>query len=274
MKRIVAVVLLCGVMLTCFSGCEDILDYIWPQNTTVPPADDAALVTALTDYLWSLQGFIFPYEHTPRDGINIVKHYEQPALHVAFDESNSYFMCGYYSDEHEQEGKRYCCADKYEWVKYESVDKIQEYHNGKKMVVSFQVNCALFVKALVPRNAELPRIEYYQMYAPTFVDGINVGEQIAFEKSLIYVYMKKPKAGYLYFDNSRLEDSRHAIPCVNLNGEYYVRISFDEGDSEVEKNFGEYYATLKRIMEEEVYEDETGRYKLVKLDVFVRRILK
>ena len=281
MKRIIAMILLCGVMLTCFSGCEDILDYIWPQNTTVPPADDAALINALIAHLEmidaDLEWIVFSYGNK----IDQIKSGAQ-AVHVAFNEANSYFMCGYFDCSHDDEKRNYRCVRSYEWVKYESADEIQENYNSKKHIVSFQINNALFIKDIISKRAKLPRVEYYQMYVPEFENGINIEKPIEFEET--FIYLNRTKDVNVYCSSEHRTHFNSIFPCIYINGKYYLKL--EAGRSKdgcfqtamLDRDLGKYYISVEGIMEKEQYivsdEETVYYYRLVAVDEFVREIFE
>ena len=106
MNKIISFVLLCALLLMCFSGCK-----IDTNGTMVLQSQDA-LVCTLVEYLRDLL-----YEYDLADTSTAIKIDEikngKQALHVGFDKSEYYFVCAYYNAEHDDESIVYCCATDY-----------------------------------------------------------------------------------------------------------------------------------------------------------------
>jgi hypothetical protein len=154
-----------------------------------------ALIAELIEYLYDLSKAPWsePIYLGEEDKINMVKGGMQ-ALHVAFALENYYYVCGYINPEHERDEATYCCREKYNWVRYKSEDDIQEYYNGEKIVVAFQINNMIFAKEILPNENTVPEIAHFQLYEPVFVDGLNVNASIDFFDTAIYLnYQNKKK---------------------------------------------------------------------------------
>ena len=248
-----------------------------------------ANLIAYLDQIWVQRSIIIFPLSTKIDGI---KNGAQP-LHVAFDPTNYYFVCGYYNPTEEDSEWNYCCAEEYTWVQYANEDDIPEYYNGRKFLVAFQMNRALTVTDLL--NSETANnMEHFQIYSPVFENGFNTESPIVFDETFIYLnnFRKLFDEDMIYHSTSWYYHRNQAITCVSLDGEYYLplylaTIKFDEefnveqalSEDHFKYELGNYYDPLVNIMDTEKYrvEHSTGSfhyYGVVSLDDFVNKIIK
>lgn len=145
MNKIISIVLLCSVLLICFSGCSIPNDPNGEkgseqggapsinedkENTTMVIIDgeidkSSDLVVTLVAYL---EQYLIDYDLMSRtfsQKVDDIKNGIQP-LHVAFDPAKYYFVCGYYDPAEEHNELVYCCAGNYTWVGYKSEADLQE----------------------------------------------------------------------------------------------------------------------------------------------------
>ena len=257
----------------------------------VPKGLRDTLVEYLEQYNTEYELITYSEEET----IDFIKKGAQP-LHVAFDPSDYYFVCGYYNDPEGKEIPEYGNAKEYIWVKFGSADKIRESYFGKELIVTFQMNRALFVKDLSKNKNYLPGMEHFQIYKPKFKDGVNTNPPIDFFETFIYLNGVTTKNGYSYewfkgkgYRSVKQYDHRNlTFRCIYFEGQYYIPIYTHRVDAggEVEnvsnnaRKFGKYYDTIERIMETGRYsiENETYRsvehYGLVSVEDFANEIIK
>ena len=159
MNKIISFVLLCALLLMCFSGCK-----IDTNGTMVLQSQDA-LVCTLVEYLRDLL-----YEYDLADTSTAIKIDEikngKQALHVGFDKSEYYFVCAYYNAEHDDESIVYCCATDYTWVRFNDVNKISEKYDDLNFIAGFQINKASSVTDIITKDAKAPSMEHFQEYKP------------------------------------------------------------------------------------------------------------
>ena len=291
MKKIISILLLSCLLLTCFAGCA-----FGSRNV------DRKLISTLVNYL---ETYFWEYDMiglSSEGKIDQIKNGAQP-LHVAFDPEDYYFVCGYYNDTHENgnESSMFCCAKEYKWVKFESADKIRESYLGAEFVVAFQINRALFVKDLSANKDYRPGMEHFQMYKPKFVNGLNTNAPVEFDKTFIYLngavlsggFTEKFK-GTVYCSVKQHTHRIYTISCTCLEDQYYIPIHtytidsngeiYSDSTNYLTKDFGAYYDAIVDTMETGRYsvKKETGifgqyyisHYGLISVDDFANKIIK
>ncbi|MBQ9121693.1 MAG: hypothetical protein IJY12_04985 [Clostridia bacterium] len=294
MNKIVSIILLCCLILLCFSGCStDGKDHTTPAIIEGELDKSSDLVVTLIAYL---EQYLVDYDLIGRSffqKVDDIKSGIQP-LHVAFDPSNYYFVCGYYNSVQEHNEFGYCCAKDYTWVGYKNVAEIQEYYKDMKWAVVFQINKALTITDILSSKSAVPNIEHFQIYKPTFENGVNIGSPLVFNGTFIYLnypncYLNRfsQNTDTMYYCKSIYYHPMNTIPCVCLDGEYYLSFHLYTVYSDGQRNesndyaysFGQYYDTLMNIMEKDKYNltDEYGRtsfYGTISFDDFVNGVLK
>ena len=186
-------------------------------------------------------------------------------LHVEIDPDEYYYACAYFDiPEDHKCGEHWgrCCREKYIWVGFEKEEDIPEYYNGVKFREAFQVNKTLFCRNIIDAN-NTTKFEFVNIYKPEFKDGFNVAPKKQVDGTFIYLNFK-----YLDTSLNTSDDdvvycaNRHFryyhIPCVNLEGEYYVKefggqtkdstLTDISGLWDLENSWGEFYSHLKGIM--------------------------
>lgn len=217
---------------------------------------------------------------------------EKQALHVFFDPSNYYYVCGYYNPTHSY-NERNCCVWEYNWVKYESETEILEYYDDMKWRVVFQINKEASATDIVSGEAVIANVEYFQLYTPAFVDGVNTAACTLFEEN--YIYLHSPDSGILYdnYDNFYIQiHDNWTLPHVYFEGEYYISIYLDTvkpnqtfnaeerlSSSWIVFVFGDYYDKIISVIDAEKYSTlcENGDvkyYGLISLGDLANQILK
>ena len=300
MKKI-SLILLCSLLLICFSGCTASHNNEEKSPTesqsneeksttessnneeealTELPNNDA-LVCTLIEYLQDL--FV---DHDMPDTSTAIKIDEikngKQALHVGFDKSKYYFVCAYYDNTHEDEITDYCCATNYTWVKFESPNEISEKYNALSFVVAFQINKASFVDDILTKDAIVPNIEHFQEYIPKFNNGLNNNDTIEFDTSFIYLNSSDDRN--VYHSISAYYNVLRTLPCISLNEQYYITIELytiyadgTRSDGNIISDFGKYYDALVNVMDTTSYSvtDEQGRtnfYGLIEISAFANCI--
>ncbi len=287
MNKIISFVLLCSLLIMCLSGCSipnnpngekesdkgSVPITSDDKNNTTPRIiygeidKNSDLVATLVAYL---EQYTTQYNIKGRSlaqQIDHIKNGIQP-LHIAFDPAEYYFVCGYYKPVEDHDELIYCCAKDYTWVGYKSETEIQEFYNGMKCAVVFQINMALTITDIVSNERAVPDIQHFQIFKPTFENGVNASEPIVFDETFIYLnypdcYLNQfsQSTSTMYYCNSIYYHSMNTIPCVYLNGEYYLAFSmyvvYNDGTRSTEwdytYDFGEYYDTLMNMLERDKY---------------------
>ena len=305
MNKIISFILLCALLLLCFSGCSNpsgVIEESPSESQTgaeTPPDDSFAgtvldknsdLVTTLTAYL---KQYFTSYELAPKSfaqKIDDIKNGIQP-LHVAFNPSDYYFVCGYYNSSVSYEFER---CDEYTWVEYKDETEIKEYCNGMRWNVIFQINKALTVTDIVSNERQIPDIEHFQIIKPTFENGVNITAPVVFDETFIYLnypncYLNRSSqdASRMYYCKSIYYHSTNTIPCVCLDGEYYLYFYWDtvyadgsrSEEADYTYHFGKYYDALMSIMDKDKYsvkreDGYTDFYGTISFDAFINDILK
>ena len=254
----------------------------WISGTVVDDGSD--LIAELVDYLNSLKVGHDMITYSVEDKIDQIKAGKQ-ALHIAFDSTTSYyFVCGYLNSSHEFEDVANCCPEEYTWVRYRKENEIQEYYDGQKIAVAFQINKATFAKDILPSDKKVPEIEHFQLYVLEFVDGFNVKAPITFNETCIYLNSSDKKT--VYYSKDKYNYVNCNLPCVFYNYQYYVidiaLIEYSDGSStkyDFEERYGKYYDILMGIMIADrgvavIGERITVYYCLIPLEDFVNNVLK
>lgn len=250
---------------------------------------ESDLVVTLVDYL---KEYWIQVERVPlslANQINEIKNGAKP-LHVVFDSANYYYVCGYYTSPHELEYMHYCCPEEYTWVKYEDESQIQEYSNEMKCIVAFQINNALTVTDILSNETNAPDMQHFQIYAPTFENGVNAREALVFDET--FIYLNDTNKDTLYHCVDVYYHELITIPCVCLDNQYYISVYLDTiGSGEIfnlEKtlskdsityNFGEYYDSIVSIMNTEKHrvtneQGYTHCYGLILIADFISGIIE
>ncbi len=285
MKKRKRTLLLCVVVLL-------LLCILVNSIVGVPKGLRDTLVEYLEQSIWEYDKKTYSEE----EKIDFIKNGAQP-LHVAFDPSDYYFVCGYYNDPEGKEIGWYGNAKEYIWVKYGSADKIRETYLGKELIAAFQMNRALFVKDLSKNKSYLPGMEHFQIYTPKFEDGVNVNPPIDFSETFIYLngvttegdYSFERFKGRGYCSVNQHSYEMLTIRCICFEDQYYIPIhthtihsdgTYSDDTNYLVRTFGKYYDAIENIMETGRYsiENETyhsvRHYGLVSMDDFANEILK
>ena len=137
MNKIISFVLLCALLLMCFSGCTD------PNDTNGDKVGDqedtpfvegeldknSDLVVTLVAYLKQYGTMYDMISRVLFEKIDDIKSGIQPLL-VAFDPNDYYFVCGYYNYSSYYRGDDYGNCEKYTWVGYKSESDVKEYYEN------------------------------------------------------------------------------------------------------------------------------------------------
>ena len=323
MKRFILFLLVGALLLLPLSGCfagnkqnegttpNNTTENTTPEATTpevtTPPENDqkdppmvegelnkdSELIVTLVNYLKQCSYEYLIITLSLSSKINQIQDGAQP-LHVAFDPNSYYYVCGYYNVTHEyREPYHYCCASEYIWVGYENEAEIQEYYNDVPCIVAFQLNRALTVTDILsgePAND----MEHFQIYKPTFENGVNTAPAITIDDTYIYLNNVNERfdEDIIYHSKSWYYHSNATISCICLDGEYYLPFylaTLEDGETfdaqkalstdQITHTLGEYYDEIISVMDTERYsvavtEEYTYRYGVVSIDDFVNHIIK
>ena len=301
MKKIISFILLSALLLACFSGCAGIDDEGGNQEQNPPDAPtiegeldkNSDLVVTLVAYLKQYGTMYDMISRVLFEKIDDIKSGIQP-LHVAFDPNDYYFVCGYYNYPSYYRGDYYGNCEKYTWVGYKSESDVKEYYENTKWAVVFQINKALTVTDIVSSGNVVPNMEHFKIYTPTFEDGVNIADPLVFDETFIYLnypncYLNKfsQSTDTMYYCRSIYYHSINTIPCVYLDGEYYLNFDqytvYANGIRNEQDfftyHFGQYYDALMDMMEKEKYsitdaDGDTTFYGVIKISDFVNDVLK
>lgn len=289
MKKILWTILLFALLLGCFTGCRK----EEPALPAVPEGEldgEHPLIKKLVFYLeWSMIG-CDKFPRRLESQINDIKNGTQ-ALHVSFRPSDRYYICGYYNSATGNGDTDDPNCHEYIWVGYRKEDEIPEFYRDAECAVVFQINRASTVEDIMQKGRAVPNVEHFQIYRPTFENGVNTASSIEFSDTLIYItYPQFPpetsqKSDTVYYHTD--EYTKEIIPCVYLDGEYalsfYLYTVLEDGthseDADYSFRFGEYYDTLTHMIERDKYRitNESGRtdvYGTVSMKKFISDILK
>lgn len=276
MKKIIILILAFTVVFAVFPGCAKNDSTLEEISTR-----DNGLIEKLVDYLVEINTNYELTELTLKRRINQINNGKQ-ALLASFDMADSYFVCGYYSEGHENEKKSYCCADKYTWVKTKYADCIPESYNGSHHIVSFQLNRASSVENIISATEKAPALEHFQIYKPEFKDGLNIKSPLSFNTRIISIADRDIDT--VYISTSSIFFNYYTIPCEKLGKKIYITqmlyVEKSDGtrsENDVSYDLGEYYDALSEIMLTEHYVIPTGDgrsvvYGLFEIDDFVKAI--
>ena len=181
--------------------------------------------------------------------------------HVRFDSSDYYYVCGYYTDDHQAEAQFYCCSKKYTWIIVENESEIPESYNNLKFIVAFQINKTASAIDIATGETVSTEIEHYLEYSPKFVNGKNVAEKRYFDGT--YICFTDPEDKYMFDCSEDYFHFTYTLSCIELDGKWYICIKND--DLEVE--FGQYYDALIEIAE------EYDNYVILEFNAFAEAIL-
>ena len=272
-----------------------------PEATTPPENDqkdppmvegeldkDSELIVTLVNYLKQCSYEYLIITLSLSSKINQIQDGAQP-LHVAFDPNSYYYVCGYYNVTHEyREPYHYCCASEYIWIGYENEAEIQEYYNDVPCIVAFQLNRALTVTDILsgePAND----MEHFQIYKPTFENGVNTAPAITIDDTYIYLNNVNERfdEDIIYHSKSWCYHSNATIQCVYLENQYYLSfyeyVIYEDGHRaskmDYTDHFDEYYDALINVVEKEKYSVTTDKgdtifYGVISIEDFVNGVLK
>ena len=305
MKKIISLILLCALSLMCFSGCANSNDSSGDKEQNPDKDKEAApviegeldkssdLVVTLVAYL---KQYGMMYDMISRvlfEKIDDIKSGIQPLL-VAFDPNDYYFVCGYYNYPSFYRGDDYGNCENYTWVGYKSESDVKEYYENTKWAVVFQINKALTVTDIVSSGNAVPNMEHFKIYKPTFEDGVNIADPLVFDETFIYLnypncYLNKfsQSTATMYYCRSIYYHSINTIPCVYLDGDYYLYFYrytvYSNGycgqEWDFTYHFGQYYDALMDMMDNEKYSitNDSGNITfcgVIKVSDFVNGVLK
>ena len=303
LKKII-LILLCACMLVASVGCEDedLTDINTEAKENITNSTEldveSNLVKTLINYLQLLTTSPHFPGSTMENLIDQIKNDRQP-LHVKFDPSSYYYVCAYYYEIDEVEKDTYPSAKEYVWVKYENAEDITESYRGIPIIAAFQINRSDFVVNILD-DEPVPNMEHFILYEPIFKNGVNVEKNVVIaDESYIYLH---PSNFFLtnasdkfnvYYSSSVSEHHCVTLPCVYIDGKYYVCTrqlftKYSDGtysndypniDIILKQDFGAYYDTLTDMMDVEKYRlvDDDGDVRffgVFDLEDFVNEVLK
>ena len=168
-----------------------------------------------------------------------------------------------------------------------------------KWAVVFQINKAITIADIFSSGRLVPKMEHFQIYKPTFENGVNVGVPVVFNETFIYLnypncYLNRfsQSTSTMYYTKSIYYHNMNTIPCVSLEGQYYIPIWLDTlttdeifsaqkalSKDRILYDLGEYYSAIIDVMDTERYRVQpqvgyTYYYGVISLDDFVNDVVK
>ena len=319
MKKLILFLLIGALLVLPLSGCfadNKQNEETTPANTTESTTPEATTPEATTppennqddppavegeldkdsDLIVTLVGYLNEYwedhdlpEKTLANKINDIKNGTKP-LHVAFDPDNYYYVCGYYNGSHKDEDFGWCCPEEYTWKLCDTEIEIQEYYNGAKCVVVFQMNKTLRVTNILSDEAKTPNMEHFQIFTPIFESGANTATAIAFEDE--FIFLSDEDKDTLYHCKRKHNHELITMSSVCIDDEYYI-LQFLEGvllgeefnlqeflgNESIMYEFGDYYDAIISVMDTEKYRvtKENGKiiyYGVISFANFANSVVK
>ena len=174
------------------------------------------LIVELLTFLDEYRKDIMPPTTSLAKQIDSIKSGKQP-LHVVFNPDEYYFVCGYNPSESEK-----TVFDNCVWIKYDNETEIQEYYNGGKITVAFQINKALNVMDILFEGSAVPDMEHFQLYDVVFENGVNVAAPATFDSA--FIYLNDSNKELIYYSVGKYYHKSVTIPCVYLDEQYFISI--------------------------------------------------
>ena len=309
MKKLILLILVCSLALLTFVGCNDNTtngntplsstpagttdETTLPENN--PSEQPAELNTELIETLVTyLEQYLVEYDLKGKslfEKIDDIKSGIQP-LHVVFNPNDYYYMCGYYTPTHEYEEYMYCCAKGYTWAKYEKETDIPEFYESQPCMVVFQINKSLSVTDILSNTTDVPAMQHFQIYKPTFENGVNTASPIVYNQGFLYLtYPNCELNGFfdntIYYSTDFYYHPISTIPCVRLGDQDYLLFFLysTKADGTIREtadytyDFGGYYDVLMNKMEKEKYsvtndKEITLFYGVISIEDFVNEVLQ
>ena len=300
MKKLILILCLCVALTLCFVACdkksdagalsetpasEDSPSKDFETQDNISELNNADLIAVLVEYLKNIYAAYDMLAPSYAITINDIKNGDQPLL-VQFNPEEFYFVCGYYNvtdDQLENEKIFYSNVEEYIWVKFENANEIREFYKDKKFIVAFQINKSLFVKDILSDNVSVSNVEHFSIYETEFSEEYNINVAVNFEKSLIYLNSSNKPC--VYYSDSYIKHNLEILPCVELDGEYYISVWThtvrENGDvtySNLEAAFEKYYDDLIEIMQTDKYSETKSEYVhyygLFDIEEFVDAVLE
>ena len=311
MKKLIAILLMGVLFLFAITGClqdnnneqttpqkniENTTPHEISDQTTTPNESgnnnkpvisqneldkNSNLIVTLTDYLQQHGGTVHPVPIPFASKINDIKQGAQP-LHIVFNSENYYYVCAYHNS---PKDLYHPYAEEYVWLKYENEVEIQEYYNEQRCQITFQINRAFSVTDILSSETVVPTVEYFQVYTPTFENGVNTKKSATFDKILVY---PNKNNGNILLLNYNDTNEYTSISCIMLDDQWYIPFRLDtlkagEAFNAQEMlsgeymifDFGEYYEEIVSVIDTEKYrvdagDDRIAYYGVISFEDFVK----
>ena len=193
---------------------------------------------------------------------------------------DKFYMCAYYDGDHVNEAEEYCCSERYAWIRFDKAREIVDHYEGKKFVVSFQIDDASYEEKPLTHDTDLT-FAHFQKYFPTFSSGRNIADELSYIKSYIYMNDEKSAKHLFHTSSYYANEGIRTIPCIKRDGEYYVLVKLYSvgkdaqiSNFDIKKEFGKYFDSLNSSILNEKYSevDANGNiiyYGMIKVENFL-----
>ena len=264
MKKTISFILICSLLLMCFTGCSyfdnldkgdsgNVTDDKNGNNTTgnndtnvdnsnntenkeprvegIPVDKESDVIESIFDYLIELHTDHDMLPSTLRYKIDYIKQGSRKLLEITFDKSDFYFICGY--DNYTGNATNYHVdrAKKCNWYRFDSAEDIPEYYNNEKCAYVFQFNKASSIVDMLEMG-NVPNMENFMLYWPEFEQGYNVKAPEIFDETIIYLcrtdYLSVWDEGTVYYSHFLYVYRWYTIRFVEIEDVKYTTIKTKE----------------------------------------------
>ena len=241
---------------------------------------DDELIASLIEYLQQMLTEHNIISYSTSDKINSIKNGVQPLL-LDFTSSSSYFVASYYNIQHYYEIGCNCCADKYTWVRFDTLETIPEEYKGQNLLYIFQIDEASLVKNILSDDAILPSVSHFHLYR--LPNGNGIIDPPDYEKT--FIYLNSSNDDNIYYTSGIYYHRLITLPCIYFEDNYYLYFwlhsIYSDGsrsDYDLVWEFGEYYEAVFDIMIVDKYSvtnksGSTAYYGLIDICDFAKVIM-
>lgn len=193
---------------------------------------------------------------------------------------DKFYMCAYYDGDHANEAEEYCCSERYEWIRFDKASEIVDHYEGKKFVVSFQIDNASYVEKPLTDKTGF-KFSHFQLYLPEFESGRNIADELLYNRTYLYLNTDHDSNHVFYSLSNYANEGTRTVPCIKRGGEYYILVKLYSvgtgvqiSNFDIKKDFGKYFDSLNESILNEKYGDVDSNgnityYGMIKMDDFI-----